>query len=145
MASVKQRLLTVIALLPGLMAFGSAKAQQGRSDSESVRCAESLEIPKYPPLARSARLAGAVHVHAMIVHRSATQITVDGAHPILRTAVETSLSNSEFSSSCDKRGIDLVFIFRIEGSQTATHDTGTVKFGWPNEFTISVRPPIPQP
>lgn len=143
MESMKQRLVTVLAVC--LMAFGSAEAQQDRSAPESVRCIESLEIPKYPSLARSARLDGTVQVHAVIAHRSATQITVDGAHRILQEAVETSMSNSEFSSSCDKKGIDLVFIFKIEGSQTVTHDTGAVKFRWPNEFTITVRPPVPQP
>ena len=94
MVSVKQRLVTVLAVC--LMAFGSAQAQQDRSAPESSRCIESLEIPKYPSLARSARLTGTVQVHAVIAHRSATQITVDGAHRMLQEAVEASMSNSEF-------------------------------------------------
>jgi hypothetical protein len=143
MECVKQRIVTVLAVC--LMAFGSAEAQEDRSAPGSIQCIESLEIPKYPPLARSARLGGTVQVHAVIAHRSATQITVDGAHRILQEAVETSMSNSEFSSSCDKEGIHVVFIFKIEGSQTVNRDTGVVKFRWPNEFTITVRPPVPQP
>ena len=143
MASLKQRL--VIALTMSLTAFRSAEAQQDRSAPESARCIESLEVPKYPTLARSARLAGSVHVDAVIAHSSATQITVEGAHRILQEAVERSMSNSEFSSSCDKKEIHLIFTFKIEGSQTESYDTGAVKFRWPNEFTITVRPPVPQP
>jgi hypothetical protein len=144
MANVKQRFVMLLTIF--LMAsVGSAEAQEDHSPTESARCIESLEIPKYPSLARSARLAGTVHVHAVIAGRSATQITADGAHPILREAVETSLSNSEFYSNCDKKEIRLVFTFKIEGSQTVTYDTGAVRFRWPNEFTITVRPPVPQP
>jgi hypothetical protein len=72
-------------------------------------------------------------------------LEVEGAHQILQSSVEKSLSNSHFSSDCGSKSIDLLFIFKIEGNQTATYDSGVVRFQWPNAFTISVRPPIPQP
>jgi hypothetical protein len=145
MTTLRRHVRREVVLFIAIVISASVRAQPSEDSVRPLECVESIQIPQYPPLARGARLAGNVHAHTTIVGRSATDVKVDGAHPILQEAVVKSLKGARFSASCDHVGIELIFIFKIEGEQTGMYDMGVVTFRWPNEFAITVRPPTPQP
>lgn len=129
-----------------LLAFGiglSANAQQDGAPTRS-ECIESLQIPKYPVVARSAQISGTARAQVVVFRGTVSAIDFnEGVSPVLRDSVERSLKASRFSPNCDHSVLKLVFAFVIEGTPVAYQDLGTVSFRWPNEFTISVHPAVP--
>jgi hypothetical protein len=112
----------------------------------SLECWERLRVPRYPPLARSARFAGTAHVRVQTDRNAALKsVQISGVQNILRDEVDKSVRESQLSRSCTNAIIDLEFVFVIEGQPTETNDPGRTSFGWPNQFLISTRPPIPEP
>jgi hypothetical protein len=120
--------------------------QEGLSHSKSLECVDVLHIPHYPPIARAARLSGISHVLASTDGSgSVVDVQAEGVHDILRNEIERSVRASQFSGRCGKVHVEVIFVFSIEGPPTEQSDSGSVAFRWPNQFIITVRPPVPQP
>ena len=108
-----------------------------------ARCIESLQIPPYPVVARGARVSGAVRAQIVVSSGAVSAIEIDGSvNLILRDAVEKSLRASRFSTGCNHSTLEIVFAFVIHGDPVAYQDLGVTTYQWPNQFTISVRPPV---
>ncbi len=121
-------------------------AQSGANRPTSLECVDLLQIPRYPPVARQARLAGVARVHVSTISgESAAGVEVSGVPRILRQAVERALTTSKFSARCRNGGVDFIFVFKVSGQPTEINDFGSVTFRWPNEFVISVPPAATQP
>jgi hypothetical protein len=119
-------------------------AQSDRNVEPGLQCVERLEIPPYPPIARSARFSGTARVKIQLKRGSPARFEIEGVHPILQEAVESAMQASELSTNCDIN-FEILFTFRIEGVPTDRWELGTVAFKSPNQFVISVHPPTPQP
>jgi hypothetical protein len=112
----------------------------------NIACAERLEIPDYPPLAKAARIAGGITASLTVGPDGSAQtitLTTDSGtrpHPILRPSVEKSLGASKFAKVCAGKQVTLVFNF-ILGDAPAP----IVLFGYPNRFWITAPPMLVQP
>jgi hypothetical protein len=123
----------------------SAYAQQNEG-WRGAQCIESLQVPTYPVVARLARIAGTARVQAVVSGGAIAALEFDESlSPLLRDAVEKSIRASRFSPKCDRTTLEIVFAFVIQGDPVAYQDPGVVTYRWPNQFTISARPPIPNP
>ena len=99
-----------------------AFAQQG-DRSLGPQCIESLQIPRYPVVARLARISGSVHASVVVFGGAAKMIDIDEAvNPLLRAAVKDALVASSFSVKCDGTALRLVFTFVIGGEPVAGQD-----------------------
>jgi hypothetical protein len=86
-----------------------------------------------------------VRADALVAGGRASEVKAGGAHELLLQAAERSLRSAKFAAACEGSRFEVVFIFKIEGEETAVYDLGTVTFSWPNQFAVTVRPPKPQP
>lgn len=91
-------------------------------------CMEELTIPKYPALARQARLQGQVEVRVVFSESGKALRTINAnATPLLRQAVEKALDASRFSLSCPMHEFTIVFAFELDlEAPPKTPDEGTV-------------------
>jgi TonB family protein len=91
-------------------------------------CIEELTIPKYPALARQARLQGKVHVKVDLngSGKAIRSFSAEAA-PILRDSVREVLETSKFSASCPTREFTIVFAFELDlNASPRAFDEGTV-------------------
>jgi hypothetical protein len=116
-------------------------------NERAVRC--EFPIPEFPPLARQARLSGTLTVvvslaqDAKVKEISAqSHLNNDRAQAILLTPVEKAIRKSDFAPSCGGKDVTFTFEFRINGDPYC-HQRQEVTFGYPNHFSITIRPPIP--
>jgi TonB family protein len=98
------------------------------SAQPNLTCIEELTIPKYPPLARQARLQGQVEVRVALKESGKVIKTIStSAAPLLRQAVERALDASRFSVSCPHHEFSIVFAFELDlDAPPKTPDEGTV-------------------
>jgi len=91
-------------------------------------CIEELTIPKYPALARQARLQGDVGVRVALNESGKAIKTINtSAAPLLRQAVADALDASRFSASCPRNEFTIVFTFELDlDAPPKTFDEGTV-------------------
>lgn len=98
------------------------------SAQPNFACIEELTIPKYPALARQARLQGQVEVRVALNESGKAIKTINSsAAPLLRQAVEKALDASRFSVSCPTHEFTIVFAFELDlDAPPKTPDEGTV-------------------
>lgn len=78
-------------------------------------CIEELALPKFPPLARSARISGLVEYTITFTPGAPAQLKLHpGAHPLLRSAVENALRETRFTATCPVGEIPLSFLFEYD-------------------------------
>ena len=135
-------------LVAGLLltvAPNRAPGQPGPQESPSnIECLERLEIPDYPPLARSARIEVTQTVKVLLSAQATTQsieqtlqgkvVKLDG---LFKEGVEKALKNSRFSKTCGGRTVTLVFHYEIRAEPNRSSLFG---FGPPNHFWIRYGP-----
>jgi outer membrane biosynthesis protein TonB len=102
----------------------------------NIECLERLEIPDYPPLARSARIQATQTVKVLLSNQATVQSieilkgkAVD-IEKFFNEGVEKSLKNSRFSKTCGGKTITLVFQYEL------SNDNGSLAFEPPNHFLI---------
>jgi hypothetical protein len=138
----------------GFLWLFPASAQQSGStvsaqDPTNAMCAEKIQIPSFPSLARQARLSGTLSVNVKLgpsgtVDEISAQshLNNDRAQAVLLIPIEKALRNSQFRRDCAGKLVILEFDFRIDGDPYDSQ-TQEVAFGYPNRFWITTRPPIP--
>jgi hypothetical protein len=134
-ASLIAGLLLVIAPYRAL-----GQLRPGESPS-NIECLEHLEIPNYPPLARTGRFQATQTVKVLL----SDQATIENAHYSLKytlqgkaailerafaESAEKALKNSRFSKTCGGKTITLVFDYEL------TNDDRSFAFEPPNHFLI---------
>jgi hypothetical protein len=116
----------------------------------NMACVERVEIPAYPPLAKAARIAGAITASLAVgpngSAQSVTLTTEPGTrpNPILRPSVEKSVGASSFGKACAGKTVTLVFHFEL-GEKLTDSPQPIVSFGYPNHFWITAPPMLVQP
>lgn len=116
----------------------------------NIACVERLEIPTYPPLAKAARIAGALTASLTVgldgSAQGVTLTTESGTrpHPILRPSVEKSVGASSFARACAGKTVTLVFHFEL-GEKLTDSLQPITSFGYPNHFWITAPPMLMQP
>ena len=126
-------------LILSIALLGAAYAQ----DSDSMSCVERLEIPQYPPLAYSAAIQGSLTATATVDATGVVATKITG-HPLLADAVKTAIAASAFLKSCAGKSVTVVFNFVIDQTYKSSVPM-RVSFGYPNQFSISVPPPVAMP
>ncbi len=135
----------------GLVWLFPVSAQQfgPTQDPTNAICAERIEIPSFPMLARQARLSGTLSVKVKLGPNGAvaevsaeSQLNNDRAQPVLLTPIERALRKSRFRPNCAGKVVILEFTFGIDGDPY-DGQTQEIAFGYPNRFWITTRPPIP--
>lgn len=141
-------------VLLGLVWLFPASAQQtgptaSTQDATNAVCAEKIQMPSYPSLARQARIVGTISVTVQLgpngtVEKISAQshLNNDRAQAILLTPIEMSLRKSQFRGDCAGMLLVLEFEFRLDGDPY-DRQTQEIAFGYPNRFWITARPPIP--
>jgi hypothetical protein len=115
-----------------------ASGQPGPVESPSnIECLEHLEIPDYPPLARSARLPATqtvkVHLSNQAILQSielSLQEKAVNRDKFFKESAEKALKNSRFSKTCGGKTITLVFHYEL------SHGDRSLAFEPPNHFLI---------
>lgn len=107
---------------------------------QSFGCLEELIAPKYPPLARQARLQGTVEVRVDLRDRTTPTTTITGTHALLRSAVADALEGSRFQRACAEGEFKIVFLFEMDlSAPPRAHDEGTVIIRWPGTVVVRAR------
>jgi len=127
------------AIILFLLTAGVAVAQDS-DNSANLACIERLEIPKYPALAESARVAATVTTSLRLESNGGVgTITSDVSNKTSKAVesafvktVDESLHSSKFLAACGGRMMTFVFQFSL-GDQIGTQ---RFSFGYPNRFTI---------
>jgi hypothetical protein len=119
----------------------------------NISCVERLEIPEYPPLAKAARIAGALTVAVQLGPDSSVGNVSSEWSPqwasvakmagIFVPVVEKSLRESKFAKSCAGKTVTLVFNFVLSENP----QQGEIRFlyGYPNQFWVTAPIPLVQP
>ena len=119
-------------------------SQTGPAESPSnIGCLVRLEMPEYPPLARTVRIQGIQTVKAFLSEQAAVQ-AVESSFQAKTTDVENafkesaekSLKNSRFSKTCGGKIITLVFQYELREDENKS----LVAFEPPNHFWIRAGP-----
>ena len=103
-------------------------------------CAELIEKPTYPPLARQAVIQGEVKVHFDVgADGKPAHLALEG-HPLLKQAVESAISKTTLDTGCGS--VELVYKFSVDIEVKDPAQTW-VAFNPPNEYvmTTSHAPP----
>jgi hypothetical protein len=140
---------SLIASLLVVIAPYRASGQAGPVESPSnIECLERLEMPDYPPLPRTARIAG-IQTVKVLLSDQATVRTVESSVRAKSTAVEKgfkesaekALRNSQFSKTCGGKTITLVFHYEL----CEDSNQSLFAFAPPNHFWIRFGPVYVQP
>jgi len=114
-----------------------ASGQPGPAESPSnIECVEHLEIPGYPPLARSFRFPSTLLVKVLLSDQAALQsIEISSREKAVnekyfKESTEKALKASRFSKACGGKTITLVFHYEL------SIDNGSFAFEPPNHFLI---------
>jgi hypothetical protein len=124
-------------------------ASTAPSDETNSTCAQRIQIPSYPPLARQARLAGTLSVTVKLGNNASvdevsaqSHLNNDRAQAVLLIPIENALRKSQFRRDCAGKIVTLEYDFRLTGDPS-DRQMQEVEFGYPNHFWITTRPPIP--
>jgi hypothetical protein len=139
----------------GIVLCVPSQAQQPASippgDETNVACAQRVQIPSYPLLARQARLAGTLSVKVKLgANASVDEVSAqwhlnnDNAKAVLLAPIENALRKSQFRRDCAGKIVTLEYEFRISGDPN-DRQTQEVEYGYPNHFWITTRPLIYNP
>lgn len=119
----------------------------------NIACVERLDIPTYPPLAKAARIAGALTTTVLVgsdasVEKIASEwdsqwASGSKADGIFLPTVEKSLRASTFAKSCAGKKVTLVFNFVL--AESLLPQETKFSFGYPNRFWIAAPPMHWQP
>jgi hypothetical protein len=130
-ASLIAGLLLMIAVY---RALGQPRPGEGLSN---VECLEHLEIPNYPPLARTGRLQATQTVKVLLSGQATLQsieLSLDekavNLEIFFKEGAEKAVKNSRFSKTCGGKTITLVFHYEL------STDNGSLAFEPPNHFWI---------
>jgi hypothetical protein len=115
-----------------------ASGQPGPVESPSnIECLERLEIPDYPPLARTARLQATQTVKVLLSNQATLQSIelslrekAVNLEKFFKEGAEKALKNSRFSKTCGGKTITLVFHYEL------SHGDTSLAFEPPNHFLI---------
>lgn len=132
-------LLLFISGMFGLLDTGVFTAQAAAF--EGLCCAEELPLPKYPILARQARLAGVVSVEVNLGQNDAPITSIySSAAPLFRDAVKLALEGAKFSNRC-RYPVKIDFIFEMDvGRKATTSDDGSITVRPPGSVLIKAAP-----
>jgi hypothetical protein len=109
-----------------------------------TNCAELVERPKYPPLARQAFIQGAVKAHFDIgADRKPINLVVADGHPLLKGEVEAAINKTTLDEGCSG-SLDLIYRFTISTDISQEAHT-SVAFKPPNQFLITTDHVPPNP
>jgi hypothetical protein len=122
-----------------------ALSQPGPVESPSnIECLEHLEIPDYPPLARTANIQVTQTVKVLLSDQATAQNIQHSlqGNPIkfemlFKEVAEEALKNSRFSKTCGGKTITLVFHYEIRDD---SNKSSLFAFGPPNQFWIRAGP-----
>src|SRR5262249_37933893 len=109
--------------------------------TDNAACVERLELPKYPLLARQARLVETLSVTIMLDGSAAVEkitakadLNNNGAQGVLFIPVQNAiLHKAHFRQDCAGKEVILVFDFRITGDPSDAEQQEAA-FGFPNPF-----------
>ncbi|MBZ5603430.1 MAG: hypothetical protein LAO79_14100 [Acidobacteriia bacterium] len=120
------------ALLLLLCASAFASAQESR-------CAREVPKPIYPPLARQARLSGAVEAR-IVVGRDGrvTTAAYSGTTPIFIPANQFAIASHKFSTACAGSEFVVLYRFRLDGNLPLR--ALRVEFKPPNQWLVTAGP-----
>lgn len=136
-ATIKGMIRTPIIVF--LLTAGVAVAQNS-DNSANLACIERLEIPKYPAIAQSARIASTVTASFRLesnggvgtITSDVSNKTPKAVESVFVKTIDESLHSSKFLAACGGRMMTFVFQFSL-GDQIGTQ---RFSFGYPNRFTI---------
>jgi hypothetical protein len=123
---VRNAFLLAIVLTPG------AEAQTSPADS-NVACVGRLNIPAYPALASAARIEGTITATIRLSSHEVSVAAGPNAGPILSSAVERAIGESEFRTNCIGKTVTLIFEFKLGTDEKHF-------FQPPNKFLILSKP-----
>ncbi len=137
-----------VGFLLALLVAGSPSASAGSDSQEnpsgSLACVIKLRIPRYPPIARFARLEGTADATVELGEKGAVRrVKVTGVGSVLQDEVESNLLASEFSPTCSGSSIRLVFSFVITGDAEIGRTVTSTTFESPNRFVLLTAPAPP--
>jgi len=138
-----------LGLVPSL-----SESQPAGADLTGMSCIQRLDIPRYPGVARRARVQGVVEV--------TTGLKADGSIESIRFApardrsesilaafhpeIEKAIRASKFSANCTAKAVKVNFRFRLFPQANALEDDERrVWFEYPNVFEIAMPGPTAQP
>jgi hypothetical protein len=127
-------------MILGVLALASVSRTSAATGAWS--CVNELVLPKYPSLARQARIEGTVRVFVEIGAKGDHKASIEpGSHKLLRQAVEKSLKDAEFNQDCASRNVTLDFVFTIDAARKPrTADDGELAIKAPGEVIIKAAP-----
>lgn len=121
--------------------FTIASCMQASGENATDGCLIELFIPKFPPLARQARIdSSAVITLTVGTGGRAENIEMGQLHGVFRREVDASLKRSRFDSRCNGKKVQFSFSFKVEGKPVYGPAAADVCFRPPNEFIISAPP-----
>jgi hypothetical protein len=100
-----------------------------------TNCAELVEKPKYPPLARQALIKGEVKAHFNVGDDRKPSNLVVERHPLLKQEVEAAINKTSLDAGCSG-SVDLIYRFVISSEVSYEAHTSVV-FNPPNEYLIT--------
>jgi hypothetical protein len=108
-------------------------------------CAELIEKPNYPPLARQAFVQGKVKAHFDVGSDGRPLNLVVEGHPLFQEAVKSAINETTLDAHCQGT-IEVIYSFALSGEMGYKSPTSIV-FNPPNEFLITTYrpPPISDP
>jgi hypothetical protein len=105
-----------------------------------TNCAELIERPSYPPLARQAVIEGEVKAHFDVgADGKPAHLALEG-HPLLKQAVESAISKTTLDTACGT--VELVYKFSVDIEVKDPAQT-SFAFNPPNEYVITTSHPPP--
>jgi hypothetical protein len=112
-----------------------------RVTSDTLECVERLTMPRYPPIAQSARVAmDDVVASVQLSAEGAVQsVSFNSPGPdsfmkLLSPSIEEIVRTAKFKRECGGRVVPLAFDFRLS---MRDDDYGRVSFRYPNHFEIT--------
>ena len=109
---------------------------------------EKLEIPRYHPLAKAARIEGTIRVSVLLTEAGSVQdIKIEAeskyrqARSLFGAPVEDAIRHASFRTGCSAAAVNFTFHFVLATGGGTT----TVFYGNPNVFWILAEPAVWQP
>lgn len=135
-----QRLLVSILLIGSMLSIASSCYAE--EDEAAFACLDQFVLPKYPSLARQARVHGIVTLHVQFVKGGTTEKSIlSEAHNLLKQAVKDAAATANFSSKCAGREIRVVFSFELDlEARPRNFDDGSIILQSPNRIIIRAAP-----
>lgn len=106
--------------------------------AQTPACAETVERPTYPRLARIAAIQELVKVHFEIGPDGQPANVLHGGNGVLASEAESSIRRTQFGPRC-RGNIGLIYNFVLEGKAGDEPHT-TVVFKSPNEYVATSNP-----